>query len=410
MSAIRHAKALPVKISILCWDVSVMRDQSPLLVFSDDWGRHPSSCQHLVRQLLPRRPVCWVNTVGTRAPRLDWMTVSRGFGKLRQWCGNRSRTTAILPANLRVLNPKMWPWFRSPFDRWVNCKLLLRQLTKAVAELPAPPVAVTTIPIVADLVGALPVKRWVYYCVDDFSQWPGLDQATMAGMERKLLDRVDSVIAVSENLQDRLARLGRSSSLLTHGVDLDFWSTTPELVIPGLDSVPGPLAVFFGVIDRRLDLEFLARLDATMTAGTILLVGPQADPDPALRSMKRVLLWPALAYEQLPTLARAASVLIMPYGDMPVTRAMQPLKLKEYLASGKPAVVRDLPANRVWDSCLDLAADPDSFARLVQMRLSTGLIPEQQTARRRLQEETWSEKARVFEECLNRQETMAAAG
>ena len=25
------------------------------LVFSDDWGRHPSSCQHLVRRLLNER-------------------------------------------------------------------------------------------------------------------------------------------------------------------------------------------------------------------------------------------------------------------------------------------------------------------------------------------------------------------
>ena len=24
-----------------------------LVVFSDDWGRHPSSCQHLIRRLLP---------------------------------------------------------------------------------------------------------------------------------------------------------------------------------------------------------------------------------------------------------------------------------------------------------------------------------------------------------------------
>ena len=31
------------------------------VVFSDDWGRHPSSCQHLFRQLLPRYRTFWVN-------------------------------------------------------------------------------------------------------------------------------------------------------------------------------------------------------------------------------------------------------------------------------------------------------------------------------------------------------------
>ena len=48
-----------------------------LLIFSDDWGRHPSSCQHLTSRLLRRpAPVIWVNTIGTRAPRIDLATVA----------------------------------------------------------------------------------------------------------------------------------------------------------------------------------------------------------------------------------------------------------------------------------------------------------------------------------------------
>jgi hypothetical protein len=39
-----------------------------LLVFADDWGRHPSSCQHLVRELLPRIPILCVNIIRTRKP------------------------------------------------------------------------------------------------------------------------------------------------------------------------------------------------------------------------------------------------------------------------------------------------------------------------------------------------------
>ena len=54
-----------------------MSEDAPLLVFSDDWGRHPSSCQHLVRHLLPRRRVTWVNTIGMRPPRLDLATAKR---------------------------------------------------------------------------------------------------------------------------------------------------------------------------------------------------------------------------------------------------------------------------------------------------------------------------------------------
>ena len=62
-----------------------MPDPAPLIVFSDDWGRHPSSCQHLIAKLLPHRHVTWVNTIGTRPPGLNWSTVTRGLGTVRQW-------------------------------------------------------------------------------------------------------------------------------------------------------------------------------------------------------------------------------------------------------------------------------------------------------------------------------------
>jgi len=369
----------------------------PLLVFADDWGRHPSSCQHLVRLLLGRHPVYWVNTIGMRPPRLDLLTLRRGLGKVRQWF-RRTPASASEPAGLRVLNPRMWPWFRSGFDRRLNRTLLLRQLAPVLAAMSEPPVAVTTLPIVADLMGSLPVRRWVYYCVDDFGQWPGLDQKPLQRMEMEVVARADVVVAVSENLQGRIARMGRPSHLLTHGVDLDFWQNTAEgETIPELAGLERPLIVFFGVIDRRMDLAFVQRLAADLDRGTVLLVGPEEDSDPALLRIPRVVRLPSQPYGRLPGLAREAGVLIMPYADLPVTRAMQPLKLKEYLATAKPVVVRDLPATHTWADCLDLCASPEAFSAAVLARLRDGLPDGQREARRRLGEETWDEKAQTFE-------------
>ncbi len=316
----------------------------PLLIFADDWGRHPSSCQHLARRLLERHPVTWVNTIGMRPPRLDGITLRRGLGKIGQWLrpGRPSPGADApgSPAGPRVLNPRMWPWFRSGFDRRLNRRLLLRRLDPVVASLPAPPVAVTTLPIVADLMGSLPVRRWVYYCVDDFGQWPGLDQKPLQRMEEEVVARADVIVAVSENLQERLARMGRTSHLLTHGVDLDFWQNpAPEEAIPELATLERPLVVFFGVIDRRMDAAFVRRLGADLDRGTVVLVGPEEGSDPALVRTPRVVRLPVQPFGRLPGLARAADVLVMPYADLPVTRAMQPLKLKEYLATGKPVVV-----------------------------------------------------------------------
>src|SRR5439155_23824798 len=136
--------------------------------------------------------------------------------------------------------------------------------------------------------------------------------------------------------------------------------------------------------------------------GTVLLAGPHNDPDPALLRLPRVVATGALPLEQLPGLAREAAVLVMPYADLPVTRAIQPLKLKEYLATGKPVVARDLPATRPWADCLDLADTPEAFAAAVRQRLHTGLPVEQRLARERLAGETWAAKARAFKRWVGR--------
>src|SRR5262245_30422874 len=81
----------------------------PWLVFSDDWGRHPTSCQHLIRYALPSQPVTWVNLIGTRRPKLDRATIRRGFEKVGQWV--RPTPSDVLPYNLNVLSPKVWPGF-----------------------------------------------------------------------------------------------------------------------------------------------------------------------------------------------------------------------------------------------------------------------------------------------------------
>ncbi len=374
---------------------------SPLLVFSDDWGRHPSSCQHLIRHLLPRHSVTWVNTIGTRKPRLDLDTLRRAFGKLGQWLrpGRPATPAADGP---RVLNPWMLPWFGSRLSRSINRWLMLRTLLPAIRAMPAPPVVITTIPLVADLIGHLPARRWVYYWVDDFTQWPGYDGETLRLLEADLVRKVDSVVAVSQNLVERAAQAGRRAGLLTHGIDLGFWRPTgPPAPPPILEGLPRPIILFWGLVDRRMDLRLLEALSAhPARRGSVVLVGPQADPDPALARLPGVVLTGSVPFETLPHLAAEASVLIMPYGDMPATRAMQPLKLKEYLATGRPAVVRDLPATREWGDCLDLASDPAGFADLTLRRAAEGIPPAQAAARVRLAGESWAGKALQLESFL----------
>jgi glycosyltransferase involved in cell wall biosynthesis len=370
-----------------------------LVVFSDDWGRHPSSCQHLVEQLLGDYDVLWVNTIGTRTPKLDRATMSRVVAKVSQW-SRLTRTNGGPRENppVRVASPLMWPWFGRRLDRWLNQQVLGLAVARAVRSLPRPRCAITTIPLVADLVGQIDVDAWIYYCVDDLASWPGLDGKTLARMEGELITKVDRLVTVSEYLQRRLESMGQDSTLVTHGVDLQFWQQ-PNAKAPSLDSIDNrevPWVVFWGLIDDRLDADWLLQLADRMERGTIVLAGPVQSPDPRLVAHGRTCLPGPLNYSELPGLARRASVLVMPYRAIPATLAMQPLKLKEYMMTGLPCVVSRLPATEAWCECLDVADDSDDFIAKVLQRLD-GTLPESQSiARRPLQHESWRAKAEQF--------------
>lgn len=365
------------------------RAERRLIVFADDWGRHPSSCQHLVRNLLNECTVSWINTIGTRSPRMTWALVRRGLEKIRQWGGGND--CAVSAAPLQVYNPAMYPGFRSLWQRDLNARLLSRFMQAQFPDLNES-VVLTTIPIVADLLERVQVHRWVYYCVDDFSVWPGLDSKTLRRMERKLIAGADRIVAAGDNLAARVKGLGRDAQVISHGIDVGFWRVH-EAACDQLQTLQPPVVLFWGLIDRRLDLDYLRALDGRMQRGTIALVGPEEDADPALTGLARVRRLGRCGFEQLPAMAAEAAVLVMPYADLPVTRAMQPLKLKEYLATARPVVSSRLPALTGWEDCLDIADSADEFANLVVTRCGNGLPSAQAIARRRLDAESWKAKS-----------------
>jgi len=442
-----------------------------LIVFSDDWGRHPSSCQHLIGQLLPRYQTLWVNTIGTRSPKLSMEDLGKVFKKIGQWlsppakeakasvtiAGDRGQGTGdgkqgtgdggqgagdrqenLSPStgesralkNLTVVSPKMFPGFRKSWQRKLNRKLIVRAIHKALG--PRQPgeirTAITTIPITADLPrtdandhGGLDVDRWVYYCVDDFSVWPGLDGSVLDAMDKQMAQRADAIVAVSQTLRDRIAAWGCPSTLLTHGIDLKHWSKAGDRgretgdrerergdknVVPAKlthfrawdASAARPIYLFWGVVDQRLDVDWCLTIAEKL--GMLVLMGPQQSPSAKLLNHPRIIMPGPMPYESLPALAAEADVLVMPYADLPVTRAIQPLKFKEYLATGKPVIARLLPATLEWADAADVLESIEDVLKIAPLRIEEGIPALQVVARERLMHESWQAKAAVLEQVI----------
>ena len=398
----RGAKLVPMPAS----EIPPPPVPTQLIVFADDWGRHPSSSQHLIRELLPHYPTLWVNTVGTRRPSFSRADIRRGFEKLWSYIdsdGSIEVKDTGFPDNLQVIDPLMYPGFRRRWQRRLNTSRIAKAVHANLIS-DCRHVVVSTLPITADLIGKLQAQRWVYYCVDNYAQWPGADSVVMDSMERELVPKVDVVACVSEVLEQRVRSMGADEPrLIGHGVNTSIWQT------PAIDSElhrrwPGDdehIALFWGLIDERMERDWVNTLIDQQVC-RVALAGPIQESWVTNTIISNALFLGPIDHRDLAAHAASAQVLIMPYIDAPVTQAMQPLKLLEYLATMKPVVVRDLPSTRAWADCCDLASDADTFVRLVEERIQTGTPPEQiEARRRRLARESWTAKAAQLAEIIN---------
>ncbi len=86
------------------------------IVFGEDWQSHPSSTQHLFRQLAKKHQVIWINSIGMRKPTLRLIDVKRVLNKLKSLFlskSSRPKTTTTKTGqniNLTAHTLAVLPW------------------------------------------------------------------------------------------------------------------------------------------------------------------------------------------------------------------------------------------------------------------------------------------------------------
>lgn len=385
------------------------------IVFGDDWGAHPSSVQHLFRRIARAHRTLWVNTVGLRPPRLDRRDAGRVVRKLRAMLSPRGGARddgAAGPGDLdlHVVAPPMLPWMRPAPLRLANRESVRFAVGRAAARLGLrDPVVVTTVPNGVDGRGLAGSRCLVYYCVDDFTSWPGVDRAAASALERELLDACDAVLATSQHLADTRRPRRGEATLLPHGVDVEHLARACDPATPALAGVRRgrPVLGYLGLVDARLDVELVMGVARARPDWDVVFVGPtDAAPDPRLRG-DNVRFVPAVPYARLPEAMAAFDVALLPYVRSELTRSINPLKLREYLASGRPVVATSLPEVARYAPEVSLADTAEETVAAVTAALAG---PSDRRAARAalLAGETWDDRARTFlDRCLAAREPQA---
>jgi glycosyltransferase involved in cell wall biosynthesis len=370
-----------------------------LVVLSDDFHGLPTSAIHIFRRLAQRNRVFWLNTVG-RMPRptlRDAVKVWRALGQMivgsRSSAGNDSPVT--------VTSPMMVPWFRSP-GRWFNAWSFQRTYHRLMAQHQLrDPIVITTFPFTADFVRSVDADLKVYYCVDDFLGYPGVDHRRWEQMEAELLDTVDGLAFTSRELE-RTRRRDLPTIHLPHGVDFDHYqsaqTTTP--LLQGLATVPRPVVGFFGLVSEWFDVPLVEYLAKAFPQMTFVIVGQRRVDTTSLERLPNVRVTGWVPYAELPGIARLFDVGLIPYVHNRFTKSINPLKLLEYFALGLPVVATRLPELELVEGPVYLADTQEEFRRQLQIVLDMGPATRSDEAVSIARANTWDRRAEQFGEFL----------
>jgi teichuronic acid biosynthesis glycosyltransferase TuaH len=242
------------------------------------------------------------------------------------------------------------------------------------------PAVIVAHPHIAGLACLSWARSVTWYATDDWASHPGYRQWWDVYREtyQRVREHGRRVAAISSVLHDRIAPTG-PSIVVPNGLDPDEWMgpITPPAWVAARPS--GPLLVYAGTLDSRIDVPWMQAVARARPAARIILVGPLADPAhlAPLRACENIEFRGNLGRTDLTGLIRSADAGLLPHRATPLTEAMSPLKVLEYLAAGIPVAATDLPPVReLRHPAVVLAAPGGDYLAAVDAALDRGRASE----------------------------------
>jgi len=310
-----------------------------VLYFGNSWNtENRTSSHHVAFQLARRMPVLYMDSPGLRVPSVTGRDMRKMF-----------RTASLAFARPARIRENLWhgqvaqlPYRRMPGVAGFNRAFGTWAANRAKSSLPCKRwISWFVVPHLGFLAGRLGEAMCVYYCVDDYAAHPMVDQEIVTALDRELTRKAHQVFVAPPAIVEAKRLLNPSTVYSPHGVDAELFgrardarTTIPERAA----RLRHPVIGFFGLLADWIDVALIAALAKARPAWSFLLVGHVGTNVDPFAGVGNIALVGAQPYESLPSWAKAFDVAIIPYRDVRQTRHANPLKLREYLATGRPVV------------------------------------------------------------------------
>ena len=385
----------------------MLHDKSIICFGGEDWWyHHPHSKNHLMRRFARAgNKVIFVNSISMGlAPMKSGEVLPRIKRKLKSYA-KLARTTE---EGITVVSPAVVPWFGSRAAAATNRRLLTAQISRlAKQRAMTKPILWIAIPTAVEVIGQLHESLVIYHVSDKYDA-NTMDHATDPAYIRRLheraIDAADLIFYSSRKLIDEAERGREKSFLLEQAVDFDHWAQISNGTLEVAEAVariPRPRIGYFGAIEPWLvDQDLIKRAARDRPSWNWIFIGNKSR-GLEIEELSNVHFLPPVSYDELPKYAAGFDVCVLPWNtDVPFTSYGSAIKVREYLASGKPVVISPLPEYESMKHALRIARSRDQFLELVDDALRETGTESAQARQNAVKHGTWDARAEWVSELI----------
>jgi len=231
-------------------------------------------------------------------------------------------------------------------------------------------------PFSESFIGKLGERFAVYECVDELSAAKGLvRKEVIQELEKRLIQKVLLMIVTHENLYRSKHSMAKNICLIPNGADVEHFrkaSLCDTPVAVEMQAIPKPIIGFLGTIQYWIDFDLLRFLALARPQWSFVVIGPKGRLAQVekIESLPNVHMLGRKRYDDLPSYLKGFTVCLNPYVVNETARNCSPLKLYEYLATGKPVVSVDMPEARKFDGSVWIGRDYGEILHLLEQAIN----------------------------------------
>lgn len=298
--------------------------------------------------------------------------------------------------NLWVHNPRTvleslnWMPFAGLYEaaNRINSKRLAKEINKIVQQL-----GFSDIILIndndffrgIDLKELVPCTEYIFYIRDylNFQPW---FRRHGPRMEKKMIEKVDLVVANSLYLANYAAKYNPHSYDIGQGCDLESYLVQDPPVPDDMKNIPHPIIGYSGAISgTRLDKDIFIHIAQQLPQCSVVLVGPVTDgfDDAALKQYNNIHFLGTKAPAQVPNYVFHFDVCINPQLVNQLTVGNYPRKADEYLAMGKPMVATETETMKFFEDHVFLCRNKEEYVERIRAILNNASYQSEEAKEKR---------------------------